>query len=163
MVGENNNQNIAKHTFRGKYLTIFKFSKSYYMHQLWRGNGKFLRVFYSWRGNKSAGADWGPRSWVCARLTLRSATHRHQRKFFSAHVWEVGSTKNLFTPNLIFWELKKCCDFAATYAAKISAGVDGWLSGGSSMRRPGARTPISASGNTLMFSVRWWTWMCFQR
>ena len=28
----------------------------------------------------SAGADGGPRSRVCARLTLRSAPHRHQQK-----------------------------------------------------------------------------------
>ena len=29
----------------------------------------------------SAHADWGPRSRVCARETLRSAPHRHERKF----------------------------------------------------------------------------------
>ena len=35
----------------------------------------------------SASADGGPRSRVCARETLRSAPHRHYRKFFGAHVW----------------------------------------------------------------------------
>ena len=40
----------------------------------------------------SAGADGGPRSRVCkcSRLTLRSDPHRHQRKFFGAHVLDWG-------------------------------------------------------------------------
>ena len=33
----------------------------------------------------SAGADGGPRSWVYAHLTLCSAPHWHQQKFFSTH------------------------------------------------------------------------------
>ena len=32
--------------------------------------------------NNSAGANGGPRSQVCTRLTLRSAPHQHQRRFF---------------------------------------------------------------------------------
>ena len=36
--------------------------------------------------NNTASADGGPRSRVCARLTLRSAPHRHKRYFFGAHV-----------------------------------------------------------------------------
>ena len=38
----------------------------------------------------SAGADGAPRSRVCARLTPRSAPHRHQWKFFGARVLEGG-------------------------------------------------------------------------
>ena len=41
----------------------------------------------------SAGADGGPRSRVCARLTLRSAPHRHQR-IFLAHVSGRRGQKN---------------------------------------------------------------------
>ena len=37
----------------------------------------------------SASADGGPRSRVCARWTLRLAPHRHERKFFGAHVCRV--------------------------------------------------------------------------
>ena len=37
----------------------------------------------------SAHADGGPRSWVCARETLRSAPHRRERKFFGARVCRV--------------------------------------------------------------------------
>jgi hypothetical protein len=36
-------------------------------------------------GGKSAGADGVPRSLVCTRLTLHSAPHQHQRKYFGAH------------------------------------------------------------------------------
>ena len=50
-----------------------------------------------------AGADGCPRSRICARLTLRSAPHQHQQKFFGARVWR---GENLETevdpPNLIF-------------------------------------------------------------
>ena len=35
----------------------------------------------------SAGADGGPRPWVCACFTLRSAPHQHQRKCFRAHAF----------------------------------------------------------------------------
>ena len=43
----------------------------------------------------STGADGGPRSRFCARLTLRSAPHRHQRNFFGASVWKgVVKSKN---------------------------------------------------------------------
>ena len=37
-----------------------------------------------------------------------------------------------------------------THASKMSAGVDGGLSGGSRMRRPGSEDPIGASGNLKM-------------
>ena len=33
--------------------------------------------FQGVQGGISASADGGPRSWVCARETLRSAPHRH--------------------------------------------------------------------------------------
>ena len=58
----------------------------------------------------SAGADGGPCSQVCACLTLRSAPHRHQRKFFGKLVLELGSTnvdpKNLLTPQKIVTPIK---------------------------------------------------------
>ena len=38
----------------------------------------------------SASADGSPRSRVCARFTLHSAHHRHQRKIFFAHMSEEG-------------------------------------------------------------------------
>ena len=41
----------------------------------------------------SAHTDGGPRSRVCARETLRSAPHRHERKFFGAHVCRVTFKK----------------------------------------------------------------------
>ena len=37
----------------------------------------------------SAHADGVPRSWVCARETLRSAPHRHKQKFSAARVRRV--------------------------------------------------------------------------
>ena len=37
---------------------------------------------------------------------------------------------------------------------KISAGVDEGLSGASSVAEPGARTPISASGNLIIGIIR---------
>ena len=40
----------------------------------------------------SAGTDGGPHSRVCSRLTLRSAPHRHQQKFFAAHVCKIVFT-----------------------------------------------------------------------
>ena len=38
----------------------------------------------------SASTDGGPRSWFCARETLRSAPHRCERKFSGACVWSGG-------------------------------------------------------------------------
>ena len=38
------------------------------------------------RNKNSAGTNGGPRSRVCAHLTIRKAPHRHQRKFFGARV-----------------------------------------------------------------------------
>ena len=37
----------------------------------------------------SAHADGGPRSRICARYTLHSAPHRHERKFSGARVCRV--------------------------------------------------------------------------
>ena len=34
--------------------------------------------------------QWGPRSRVCARKTLRSAPHQREWKFSGAHVWSGG-------------------------------------------------------------------------
>jgi hypothetical protein len=42
----------------------------------------------------SAHADWGPRSQVCARETLRSAPNRRERKFFGALVCRAALKKN---------------------------------------------------------------------
>ena len=51
----------------------------------------------------SAGADGGPRSWVWARLTLRTAPHWHQQKFV-AHMFGRGGKQNFrrFWANFLF-------------------------------------------------------------
>ena len=36
---------------------------------------------------------WGSSLPVCARLTVRSSPHRHERKFFGARVWGGGGRK----------------------------------------------------------------------
>ena len=72
----------------------------------------------------SAGANGGPCSWVCARLTLWSGPDQHQRNFFGKHVRNCallmkashehekkiakkgnprGVPKFVVTPNLIFF------------------------------------------------------------
>ena len=51
----------------------------------WKPSGVKLNLY-------SAGADGGPRSRVCAHLTLRSAPHVHQQKFL-AHM-SGGGVKN---------------------------------------------------------------------
>ena len=52
----------------------------------------------------SADADGGPRSQVCARLTLSSTPYRHQGKVSNGHVFKVTS-KHLFQP---LWSHIQC-------------------------------------------------------
>ena len=54
------------------------------------------QVIFSSLQEVNFGADGGPRSRVCARLTLLSAPHRHQQKFFAACFWEGGKTIEKF-------------------------------------------------------------------
>ena len=63
----------------------------------------------------SAGADGGPRSRVCARLTLHSAPHRHQRKCFWGGVNKIflsifsplkgarGGPQKFVSPQILFF------------------------------------------------------------
>ena len=83
----------------------------------------------------SDGADGGPRSRLCARLTLRSAPHRHQQKFFGAHVW-VGRCEVFIFP-------QKITLVSMGGRAEVQACAD-----------PGATTPIGASGNFVTNSQR---------
>ena len=53
-----------------------------------KGEGAFWRQI-------STGAKSGPRSLVCACLTLRLDPHQHQRNFFAACVWGEGQKKFL--------------------------------------------------------------------
>ena len=59
-------------------------------------------------GKNFACANGGSRYRVCARLTLRSAPHRHQRKCFGARVWEGGKKMEKFQAILsTFYFFKK--------------------------------------------------------
>jgi hypothetical protein len=55
----------------------------------------------------SVGANGGPHSWACARLTLRLAPHQHHLNFFCEHVWGERqifsgySTHFLFLPQIL--------------------------------------------------------------
>ena len=58
----------------------------------------------------SAGADGGPRSRVCARFTLRSAPHRHKRKFSVLEgAWNIFDPRKFWCPKNVdpqqFWPL----------------------------------------------------------
>ena len=78
----------------------------------------------------SAHADGGPRSRVRARETLRSAPHRHEQKFSGTRFCRVTFK--------IFEKFEGDC---RNVCRKISAHVDGGLSGGSRVSRPGSEDP----------------------
>ena len=63
---------------------------------------KEYQIYYQFRNIEtfmnSAHADGGPRSRVCARETLRSAFHRHERKFSGTRFCRV--TFKIFEKNL---------------------------------------------------------------
>ena len=64
----------------------------------------WLIDYYDNNNNISAAADGGLRSLVCARLTLRSAPHRLQRKFIDGRVCKVAF-KHLPIPSEVISEV----------------------------------------------------------
>ena len=52
--------------------------------------------------NKFRSRRWGSSLPVCARLTVRSSPHRHERKFFGARVWGGGENQRILRTFLFF-------------------------------------------------------------
>ena len=65
---------------------------------IWKQSKLKLKKNNKYIGNISAHADGGPRFRVCARETLRSAPHRHERKFSGTRFCRV--TFKIFEKNL---------------------------------------------------------------
>ena len=79
---------------------------------------------------------WGSSLPVCARLTVRSSPHRHERKFFGAHVW--GGEENCEKVFLINFLAKSGNSMHFLFVFKLNLKIPGrWLKVQCSLCLPG--------------------------